>query len=81
MGRDDGGIARHNVDCAAGIDWENSRVVGIEADTRKRKVLEGIESLKSQHSKKSVLNNHEQLHAWRGLMNEFFDGEQHTSKH
>ena len=81
MGRDDGGIARHSVDCAAGIDWEGSRVVGIEADTRKRKVLEGIESLKSQHSKKRVLNNHEQLHAWRGLMNEFFDGEQHTSKH
>ena len=61
MGREDGGIARHSTECSQAYDWENASVVGLESDLRKRKVLEGIESLRSQHEKKKVLNNHEQL--------------------
>ena len=27
MGKEDGGLARHSVDCLSGVDWENTRVV------------------------------------------------------
>ena len=26
MGKEDGGLARHSVDCKEGIDWKNTRV-------------------------------------------------------
>ena len=70
MGKEDGGLARHSVECPNEIDWDNAK--GLESDWRKRKVLEGIESLRSQHERKLVLNNHDQLYPWRGLLNEFF---------
>ena len=72
MGKEDGGIARHSTECTKGIDWDSAKVIGLESDWKKRKVLEGIESLRSQHEKKLVLNNHDQLYPWRGLLNEFF---------
>ena len=72
MNEDDGGIARHSVECPSGIDWENSKVLSVETDTGKRKVLEGIESLRSRHEKKQVLNIHQLLYPWHGLLNEFF---------
>ena len=72
MGKDDGGLARHNTECPSKVDWERSEIVGKEGDRRQRKVLEGIESLRSQYGNKKVLNNHEQLYPWRGLLYEFF---------
>ena len=84
MGKDDGGIAKHSVECEQEIDWTNSKVIGTEMNTKKRKVLEGIESLRSQHNNKRVLNNHDQLYAWPGLLNEFFFEEKQdrqTNKH
>ena len=33
MNKDDGGIARHSVECPSGIDWENSKVLSVETDT------------------------------------------------
>jgi hypothetical protein len=72
MGKDDGGLAKHDTECPNQIDWDHCRVVGMERDTRQRKVLEGIESLRSQHEGKTVLNNHDQLYSWRGLLNEYF---------
>ena len=61
MRKEDRGIARHSSECTNGIDWNNAKVIGLESDWKKRKVLEGIESLRSQHEKKLVLNNHDQL--------------------
>jgi hypothetical protein len=30
MGIEDGGLARHSVDCKKEIDWENTRILGVE---------------------------------------------------
>ena len=30
MGKEDGGLARHSVECTEGIDWENTRVLKSE---------------------------------------------------
>ena len=36
MGKKDGGLARHSSDCKKGIDWETSRVLGVENMLRER---------------------------------------------
>ena len=59
MGKEDGGLARHSVECTRGIDWENARIVGVENRLRQRKVREGIESLRTIHNRKKVLNSFE----------------------
>jgi hypothetical protein len=46
MGKEDGGLARHSVDCKKEIDWENTRILGVENRLRQRKVREGIEIMK-----------------------------------
>ena len=61
MGKEDGGLARHNVECTGNIDWEGAKIVGRETGLRQRKVREGIESLHERHHGMRVLNNHEQL--------------------
>ncbi len=37
MEKEDGGLARHSVDCEKGTDWENARVLGVENRLRQRK--------------------------------------------
>ena len=49
MGKENGGLARHSVDCLSRVDWENTRDVAHESGLRQRKVKEGIESLKEIH--------------------------------
>ena len=49
MGKQDGGLAKHNVECRRGIDWENTPVPGVENRLRQRKVRKGIESLRTMH--------------------------------
>ncbi len=73
MGKEDGGLARHSVDCEKGIDWENARVLGVENRLRQRKVKEGIESLRAMHSRKKVLNSFEPLITWRPVLDKYFD--------
>ena len=57
MGKEDGGLARHSVECTRGIDWENARILGIENRLRQRNVREGIESLRTIRGRKKVLNS------------------------
>ena len=57
MGKEDGGLARHSIECTRGIDWENARIIGAENRLRQRKVREGIESLRTIHNRKTVLNH------------------------
>ena len=38
MGKENGGLARHNVDCESEIDWEKARVKTTENGLRQRKV-------------------------------------------
>ena len=73
MGKEDGGLARHSVECTRGIDWENARIVGVENRLRQRKVREGIESLRTIHNRKKVLNSFESLMPWRPLLDKYFD--------
>ena len=44
IGKEDGGLARHSVECLSGIDWEKTIVVMNEYGLRQRKVKEGIVS-------------------------------------
>ena len=47
MGKEDGVLARHSVECTGNIDWEGAKIVGRETGLRQRKVREGIESLRN----------------------------------
>jgi hypothetical protein len=79
MGKEDGGLTRHSVDCESGIDWEKARVITTENGLKQRKVREGIESLREQYNGYTVLNNFEQLVMWRPLLNKYFKKE-HVNK-
>ena len=61
MGKEDGRLARHSVDCGSGIDWGEARLVACECGLRQRKAREGIESLRERSNGNVVLNNHEPL--------------------
>ena len=73
MRKEDGGLARHSVECTTGIDCENAHILGVENRLRQRKVREGIESLRTIHSRKKVLNSFESLMPWRPLLGKYFD--------
>ena len=75
IGKEDGGLARHSVECLSGIDWEKTRVVMNEYGLRQRKVKEGIESLREMHSGTKVLNSFESLMTWRPILDRYFDDE------
>ena len=85
IGKEDGGLARHSVECTKGIDWENTRVLKSEHRVEQRKVIEGIESLSVRNRKKEVLNSFESLITsltWRPLLNTYFIKEnKHTRTH
>ena len=49
MGKEDGGLARHTMECQRCVDWENVEIVTRERGLKQRKVLEGIESLQQRH--------------------------------
>ena len=61
MGKEDGGLARHSVDCGSGIGWGEARVVACEYGLRQRKARKGIESLRERSNGNVVLNNYEPL--------------------
>ena len=75
MGKEDGGLAKHSVyiECTRGIDWEDARILGVENRLRQTKVREGIESLRTIHSRKKVSNSFESLMPWRPLFDKYFD--------
>jgi hypothetical protein len=73
MGKEDGGLARYNVNCLSGVDWENTSVVAKESGLRQRKVKGGIESLREIHRGMKVLNSFESLTVWRPILDRYFD--------
>ena len=75
MGKEDGGLARHSVDCGSGIDWGEARVVACEYGLRQRKAREGIESLRERSNGNVVLNNYEPLTTWRPTLDRYLDSE------
>ena len=75
MGKEDGGLARHTVECQRNIDWTNAKVVATERGLRQRKLLEGIESLRQKHRGMKVLNSFDHVETWKSILNSFFDRE------
>ena len=66
MGKEDGVLARHSVDCGSEVDWGKASVT-CEYGLRQRKAREGIESLRERSNGKGILNNYEQLTAYGDL--------------
>ena len=71
MGKEDGGLARHTMECQSGVDWGNAdlEIVARERGLKQRKVLEGIESLRQRS------NNFDHVDTWKPILNSFFDRE------
>ncbi len=80
MGKEDGGLARHSVNCLSEVDWKNTSIVSKECSLRQRKVKEGIESLREIHRGTNVLNSFESLTVWRPILNKYFDSEKHLEQ-
>ena len=66
--KEDGGLARHSLECVSEVDWENTKVVVKKCGLRPRKVKEGIESLRERHCGTKVLNSFESLTIWRPIL-------------
>lgn len=71
MNDGDGGLAKHSIECAQGIDWERSKIVGRENKTTQRKMLEGIETIKQKHMGKQPLNSYNQMVQWQSTICSF----------
>ena len=80
MGKEDGGLARHTVECQSGVDWGNAEIVARERGLKQRKVLEGIESLRQKHRGMRVLNNFDHVETWKPILNSFFDRKKDCSR-
>jgi len=59
--------------CESGIDLDESRIVACDYGLQQRKAREGIESLREKIDQKVVLNNLEQLTAWRPTLDKRLD--------
>ncbi len=81
MGKEDGGFAKHSVNCKGEIDWEISEIAAMETALRQRKAREGIETLREEHSGRETLNNFEQLTEWRTVLNSYFKQKMNKSAH
>ena len=68
MNAGDGGLARHSVECTAGINWEAARITGRESGTMQRKMLEGVESLKDKYKGRMPLNSYNQMEHWQSTI-------------
>ena len=79
MGKEDGGLARHTMDCQSGVDWGNAEIIARERGLRQRKVLERIESLRQNYRGMKVLNNFDYVETWKPVLNSFFDCEKYYS--
>ena len=71
MNEGDGGLARHSTECPHGIDWEHSRIVGKERNNAKRKMLEGVETIKQKLKGRTPLNSYNQMEQWQSTISSF----------
>ena len=70
MGKEDGVLARHSVECTGNIDWEGAKIVGRETGLRQRKVREGIESLRND-TMEWDFSTIKQLKVWKPILNDY----------
>ena len=78
VGKEDGGLARHTMECQSGVDWENAEIKARERGLTQRKIREGIESIRQRHYGMKVLNNLDHVDTWRPVLNSFFDSGKRT---
>ena len=48
IGKEDGVLARHTMECQSGVDRGNAEIVAREGGLKQRKVMKGIESLRQR---------------------------------
>ena len=65
MNSGDGGLAKHSTTCEHQINWGAARIVGREKNATKRKILEGIVTLKEKSKGIVPLNSYNQLEHWK----------------
>ena len=65
MNSGDGGLAKHNSGCEHVVLWDDAKIVGREKNTTKRKLLEGIVTLKEKSKGIVPLNSYNQLEPWQ----------------
>ena len=75
MGKEEGKLARHSVECVSEVDWENTNFVAKECGLRQRKVREGIEFLRESHCVTKVSNSFESLTICRPILDRYFKDE------
>ena len=82
MGKWDGGLARHTVECQSGVDWGNADIVAREPGKRER-----IKAKKSSRrnwvtttetSRNESAYDHVEI--WKPVLNSFFDREKDCSR-
>ena len=71
MNDGDGGLAKHSTECTQGIDWEHAKIVGKENNRTKRKMLEGVETIKQKHMGRKPLNSFNQMIQWQSTICSF----------
>ncbi len=71
MNTGDGGLAKHSTECEKGIDWEHAKIVGKENNKMKRKMLEGVETVKQKCRGKKPLNAFNQMIHWQSTIYSF----------
>ena len=65
MNSGDGGLAKHSSECRHLVAWDFAKIVGREKNATKRKILEGVVSLKEKSKGITPLNSYNQLEPWQ----------------
>ena len=78
MNSGDAGLAKHDQICPNNIEWHNSKIIGQESNTDKRKFLEAIESIRVISNNKTPLNTYAQMEQWKPFLDRAFKRETTT---
>ena len=73
MNERDGGLAKHSVECTAGINWEEAKVIGREEGRMQRNMLEGVETIKQKAMGRKPLNISNQMEHWQATIYSFLE--------
>ena len=75
MGKEDGGVPRHDHECTEEFEWEKVEIVVRERDTNERRVREAIETTREKHHGRTTLNSYTPIDPWKPTLARYFDTE------
>ena len=75
MGKEDGGVPRHDHECTEDFEWEKVEIVVRERDTNERRVREAIETTREKHHGRTTLNSYTPIDPWKPTLARYFDTE------